>query len=69
MNKDISSNRALAEKIAREIFECGSEPSRQGGLVQRIQYMGGTYPDNEIVLGGLCERALADVIYETLQAK
>lgn len=48
----------LATKLARMIFEIGDEPARLGGKVQRIQFMGGDYPDGEIPLGGLCESSL-----------
>lgn len=58
----------LAAKIARELFAFGSEPSRDGGIVQRIQFVGGKYPDHEIALGGLCETALARAIRSILSA-
>lgn len=48
----------LATKLARAIFEIGDEPRIPGGKVQRIQFMGGTYPDAELPLGGLCESSL-----------
>lgn len=49
----------LATKLARAIFECGDD-IRPGGTdkCQRIQFMGGTYPDAERPLGGLCESSL-----------
>ena len=53
----------LAEKVARDIMAIGDEPNSKA---QRLQYMGGEYPDNEKKQGGLCENALADVIEESL---
>lgn len=54
----------LARKIARAIFETGDETH---DTVQRIQFMGGTYPDHETALGGLCEVALMQVITRVLE--
>lgn len=56
----------LATKLARAIFEIGDEPSILGGKVQRIQFMGGTYPDAERPLGGLCESSLEAFLDYTL---
>lgn len=58
----------LASKIARAVFECGDESPERGGKAQRLQFMGGTYPNNEIVMGGLSEYALASVIERALAA-
>ncbi len=50
----------LSELIARDLFATGSEPSRGvAGIVQRIEFKGGEYPDDETELGGLCEKSLA----------
>lgn len=56
-------NRELAQKLAKGIMDTGSDPGRP---VQRIQFMGGEYPKNEIPQGGLCEAALSEVIYRLL---
>lgn len=55
----------LATKLARAIFEIGDEPIL-GGKVQRLQFMGGTYPDDERPLGGLCESSLEAFLDYTL---
>jgi len=60
------SDRDRAMKIARAIFACGDNPTELGGTTQRIQFMGGTWPDNERALGGLCEAALVGVIERVL---
>ena len=52
----------LGVNIARAIFEVGDEPDRCGGKAQRIQFMGGRWPENEVALGGLNEASLALVI-------
>ncbi len=49
----------LAQKIAREIFKIGDEPNSP---TQRIQFIGGEYPNNEKPQGGLCEVALVKFI-------
>ena len=54
----------LAEKIARDIFALGDEPT---DMVQRIEFKGGEYPGKETGLGGLCERALASYIAKSLE--
>lgn len=56
----------LAAKIAREIFRHGDNEQNLGGVAQRIQYMGGTWPGNEKPMGGLIEGALAQVIRKAL---
>lgn len=56
----------LATQLARAIFEVGDESSIPGGKVQRIQFMGGTYPDHERALGGLCESSLEAFLDYTL---
>jgi hypothetical protein len=59
-------NKALARKLARAIFACGDEPQAHGGKTQRIQFMGGTWPDNERGMGGLSEPALVAMIERAL---
>lgn len=54
----------LAETIARKIFEVGDEPNSP---TQRLQFMGGEYPDNEKTQGGLCEIALAEFIADIIE--
>ncbi len=56
----------LAETIARKIFECGDEPLFPDGKVQRLQFMGGTWPNHERSLGGLSEQALTLLIERVL---
>jgi hypothetical protein len=53
----------LADKIARDIFELGNNPTP----CNRIQFMGGKYPIAEIPQGGLCESALAKFISESIE--
>lgn len=50
---------ALAARLARGIFEVGDE---RHDKVQRIQFLGGRYPDDETKLGGLAESSLADYL-------
>ena len=52
----------LADKIARDIFAEGDERTP----CQRIQFMGGTYPDREENNGGYCEIALANALRKIL---
>jgi hypothetical protein len=52
----------LADKIARDIFAEGDERTP----CQRIQFMGGTYPDGETNQGGYCEAALANALRKIL---
>jgi hypothetical protein len=49
----------LADYLAEYIFEIGNNPD---GTVQRIQFKGGRWPNEETNLGGLCEPALSNVI-------
>lgn len=51
----------LAAKLARAIFGTAGGP-----CVNRIQFMGGTYPDKEFPWGGLSEDALAAFIRQEL---
>ena len=53
----------LEKRIARAIFACGDQPNDK---VQRIQFMGGQWPDGETDLGGMCEEALATLIAKNL---
>ena len=57
--------RKLAETIARDIFEAGSELDDK---TQRLAFKGGSYPDAETDIGGYCESALVDRIYASLIA-
>lgn len=54
---------ALADKIARDIMSEGDGPTP----CQRIQFMGGKYPDAELGQGGLCESSLARCIAKSLK--
>ncbi len=56
-------NVTLANVLAREIFAVGCELNDK---VQRTQFMGGRWPNNETELGGLNETALASVILRVL---
>jgi hypothetical protein len=56
-------NIELVTKIAHHIFNCGHEPNDK---VQRLEFKGGQYPDNETNLGGLCLDALINVIEQCL---
>lgn len=56
----------MAKKIAKHIFDAGSDRSPDG-KVNRIQFMGGKWPDNEIPMGGLNEIALASVIENAIE--
>lgn len=51
----------LGETIARSILKCGND-----SVAHRIALKGGTYPDKETDLGGLCESALASHIRAVL---
>jgi hypothetical protein len=62
------SNRLLAAKIARAVFEAGDEPRAFGGKTLRIQFMGGHWPEAEKPMGGFCEDALALCIERVLSA-
>lgn len=57
----------LALRLADALFalgsNCGPTP------VQRIQFLGGTWPDNEIDQGGMCHQALVDFFKKTLLAR
>lgn len=53
----------LGEKIAQDIFAIGSSPEP----CSRIQFMAGDYNTKERGQGGLCEKALAKAITESLR--
>lgn len=52
----------LAARIAHDIFKVGDSHTP----CQRIQFMGGVYPDNEIGNGGFDQNALKRCIKESL---
>lgn len=56
-------NDELGTLLARAVFRTGDYEKER---VQRIEFKGGTWPDHEIDLGGLCEKSLADVITREL---
>ena len=60
------SNRAAAKYLARQIFRLGDDPERMGGKTQRLQFMGGEWPNKEIAMGGCCENALVNFIEKHL---
>jgi hypothetical protein len=53
----------LARRIAHAIFVAGE---CNGQKAHRIEFKGGTWPDHETNLGGLCEKALAELIAKNL---
>ena len=53
----------LAKKIAKDIFECGNEPSFP---TSRIQFMAERDDGSERGQGGLCEVALVGLIEKSL---
>lgn len=53
----------LAAYLARSIFAAGDQAHDK---VQRIEFKGGSYPDNETPLGGFNETGLANEIEEAL---
>ena len=57
---------ALPGKIVERLFALGADGPKN--KIQRIQFMGGTYPDNEIPQGGMCKTALITFIDEELRA-
>ena len=56
----------LADYLAHAIFAAGNEPHDR---VQRIQFMGGKYPDHETKMGGYCREALRDCIQRAIDAR
>jgi trans-aconitate methyltransferase len=53
----------IAAHLARKVFDSGCGP---GGPTQRLQLMGGKYPDAEINRGGLNQDALIRLLAEGL---
>jgi hypothetical protein len=54
----------IAKKLARALIKLGDHYESP---CQRIQFMCGEYPDNEIPAGGMCEEALV-MFFERLLA-
>jgi hypothetical protein len=54
----------LAKEIARDIMRKGT--GKGSSPCQRLQFMGGTWPNNEINQGGIAEKPLTEVIYQTI---
>ena len=61
---NISKMEQLANKIANGIMAVGTIRNVKA---TRIQFMSGKWPDNEKSLGGLCEKALAQIIHGVLE--
>jgi hypothetical protein len=61
--QDMEAVRKLAEQLAEDIFAEGKGP---GGSCNRIQFLGGEYPHNEIDHGGFCKLALAGALQTSL---
>lgn len=57
-------NNELGALVARHVFKLLDGPN---DICQRIEGKGGTYPDRETKLGGLCESSLASVVAEALK--
>lgn len=53
----------IALQLAKDIFEAGNN---QDSHCHRIQFLGGSYPDNETPQGGMCEQSLACFISKSL---
>lgn len=53
----------LASTIATALFSCGDEPNSP---CQRIEFLGGEYPDNEIPQGGLNKDSLINFLYRII---
>ena len=62
------STQLLAANLSRWIFASGNEHPEYGGITQRIQFMGGKWPNAEKPMGGFCEDALANCIEKFLTA-
>ena len=56
--------RKLAEILARDIFATGEFRDIK---ITRLQFMSGKWPDNEKTQGGVCEKALVNIIYKSLK--
>ena len=61
---DGSSLERIADRIAKDIFKCGDEPSSP---CKRIQYKGGELPDRERDQGGSCFDSLKSIIFTSLK--
>ena len=61
-----SAPKATAARLARAVFACGDDVR---GRCKRIQFRLRDWPDDEISGGGLCETALADLLYRELRRK
>jgi len=59
-------NKELAKKIARKIFECGDATDSK---CRRMQFKGGSWPDNELDQGGIAEAPMSRLIEEVLANK
>jgi len=55
----------LARRIVNELFKLGSDPTP----CQRIQFMGGNWPDSEINQGGMNKDSLIRLIANTIHDK
>lgn len=55
----------MGKRLARAIFKAGDLAPHD--YVQRLQFMGGTYPNAERPLGGFSEMALAEYLRTTLE--
>jgi hypothetical protein len=53
----------LARNLVKDLFDVGADIYRP----HRIQFMGGKYPDNEIPMGGYCEKALVEYFTDRLK--
>ena len=56
----------LADRITDALFHLCSEPEME---CTRIQFIGGTYPDDEAEMCGLCKEAFRDWILKELKTK
>ena len=56
----------LATAITDEFFKLGSRDSID--KCQRIQFMTGSYPENEKPNGGLCERSFSDLVERVINS-
>ena len=61
-----SAPKATAARLARAVFACGDDVR---GKCKRIQFKLRDWPDDEISGGGLCETALAYLLYRELRRK
>lgn len=66
--RDDSGKISLAEYLANGIFEIPINNGLYRMQVQRIQFLGGKYPNKEVPAGGLCKKALVDNIERLLKS-